>query len=141
MYVYRYYVVMFVLPTSHKPLEGCFDDDTFQLHQKDPDIVFQKKILFLGHMVNLGAVCPEVMQPYISWSTLRIFFFEIFQHDGTQQVEKGNLNVNIFIKILLLRKWEFSVLQNDILGKVEIHASEGNYKFCYGLNFYQAVEI
>ena len=48
MYVYRYYVVMFVLPTSHKPLEGYFNDETFYLHQKDPDIVSQKNLSFWG---------------------------------------------------------------------------------------------
>ena len=27
-------------------------------------IQFLKKFLFLGHMVNLGAVCAKIMQPY-----------------------------------------------------------------------------
>ena len=110
---------------------------------------YTKKILiqFLKNISLFGAYGKFRCSLSRSYATLYFlvysmdFFFEIFQHDGTQQVETGNFNVNIFIKILLLRKWEFRVLRNETLGKVEIHASEGNYKFCYGLNFYQLMGI
>ena len=40
------YVVMFVIPTSHNPLQGYFNGETLQLHQKVPDIVSQTISLF-----------------------------------------------------------------------------------------------
>ena len=54
------YVVMFVLPRYHNPQQRYFNNEAFQLIQKDPDIVSQE-ISLLEHMVNLGGVCPKIM--------------------------------------------------------------------------------
>ena len=56
---------MFVLPISHGSLYGYINDETIELHRKDPDTVSQKVCLF-GHMVNLGVVCIKIIQPYVS---------------------------------------------------------------------------
>ena len=78
---------------------------------------YTKKILiqFLKNISLFGAYGKFRCSLSRSYATLyflvysKDFFLKIFQHDGTQQVETGNFNVNIFIKILLLRKWEFRV--------------------------------
>ena len=65
--------------TSKSTLE-IFIDEAFYLYQKYLDIVSQK-FFFLEHMVNLGGVCPETVQFYVSWSALRIYLFiYLLQH-------------------------------------------------------------
>ena len=93
------YVVMFVLPRSHNPRQRYFNNEAFQLIQKDPDIVSQE-ISLLEHMVNFGGAFPKIMQPYFSQSVLRIFL-KTFYHD-TQ------------------------IYQISVHGQVEISSCEGN---------------
>ena len=94
------YVVMFVLPRSHNPRQRYFNNEAFQLIQKDPDVVSQE-IFLLEHMVKLGRGCPKIMQPYFSWSVLSIFL-KTFYHDDTQ------------------------IYQISVHGQVEISPYEGN---------------
>ena len=47
-----------VLLTSHSALQGYFNDEGFQLHQTDLDIVSQK-ILFLGPYGKIGCSLPQ----------------------------------------------------------------------------------
>ena len=63
-------------------------------------IYFPKKHPFLSHMVNFSAVCPKVMQPFISWSAVMIFY-ETLWHDEKQQIDKSNANVRQFSQEIL----------------------------------------
>ena len=90
------YVVMFVLPISHNLLQGYFNDEAYQLHQKDPDIVSQKNSLF-GAYSKFGQSFPRIMQPYVSWSVLKIFL-KIFYNDGSLWVDTVILTIVIFSK-------------------------------------------
>ena len=87
------FVVMFVLPRSHKPRQRYFNNKAFQLIQKDPDIVSQE-ISLLEHIVNLGGVCLIIMQP--SWSaTLSFMAFIIMM-------------IHKFTKLVFMGRWKFS---------------------------------
>ena len=50
-------------------------------------ILIVKKICLLGHMVNLRAVYPQIMKPYVSWSALKVFLLEDFR----MMVHKRNI--------------------------------------------------
>ena len=52
------YVVMFVLPRSHNPRQRYFNNEAFQLIQKDPDIVSQEISLF-GAYGKFGWSLPQ----------------------------------------------------------------------------------
>ena len=49
---------MFEMPTSQDPLEGFFNDDTFWLHQKYLNIVFQEMSLFVARG-KFGCSLPQ----------------------------------------------------------------------------------
>ena len=88
------YVVMFVLPRSHNPRQRYFNNEAFQLIQKDPDIVSQE-ISLLEHMVNLDGVCLEIMQPYFSWSATLSFMVFII------------MVIHKFTKLVFMGRWKF----------------------------------
>ena len=102
------YVVMFVLPTSHNPLQRYFNDEAYQLHQKDPDIVSQKLSLF-GAYGKFGWSLPPIYTSLYFMICPKdfFFFFEKFYHGGTQ------------------------IYQISAQGQVKILPCEGNSKFCY----------
>ena len=66
------YVVMFVLPRSHNPRQRYFNNEAFQLIQKDPDIVSQEISLF-GAYGKFGWSLPQ-----------KRIFFKTFYHDDAQ---------------------------------------------------------
>ena len=65
------YVVTFLLPISHNLLEEYFNDEVFQLHQKDPDIVSQKISLF-GAYGKLSSCWWERMRKFLAGAGLLI---------------------------------------------------------------------
>ena len=103
------YVVMFVLPRSDNPRQRCFNNEAFQLIQKDPNIVSQEISLF-GAYDKFGQSLPQ------NYETLFFMFgsnhfFKTFYHDDTQ------------------------IYQISVHGQVEVSACEGDCKFCYRINF------
>ena len=97
------YVVMFILLTSHNLLYGYINDKAIQLHQKEPFWTYGK----------FGSSLPQ------NYSTLcfMICCKDFFQHDGAQQVGKGNFTLSHFFpKILLWCKWEIQVFTKQCSG-------------------------
>ena len=89
------YVVMFVLPRSHNPRQRYFNNEAFQLIQKYPDIV-SREISLLEHMVNFCGAFPKIMQPYFSWSVLRIFFKTFYHHTQIYQISvHGQVEISL----------------------------------------------
>ena len=67
------YVVMFVLPRSHNPCQIYFNNEAFQLQQKDPDIVSQKNSLF-GAYDKLGSCSWQKMRKFLANAGLLILY-------------------------------------------------------------------
>ena len=84
------YVVMFVLPRSHNPCQRCFNNEAFQLIQKDRDIVSQEISLFRAYG-KFGWRLPQNYATLFFMICLRIFFkhFIMMIHRFTELVFMG----------------------------------------------------
>ena len=67
------YVVMFILPRSHNLCQRYVNNEVFQLHQKDPDIVSQNIFLF-GAYGKLGSCWWEKMRKFFASAGLLILY-------------------------------------------------------------------
>ena len=66
-----------VLLTSHNLLQGYFNDDSFQLHQKDPDIGSQKSSLFWAYG-KFGCSLSQIYASFYIMICSKDFCFFLF---------------------------------------------------------------
>ena len=88
------YVVMFVLPRSHNPRQRYFNNEAFQLIQKDPDIVSQEISLF-GAYGKFGWNFPQ------NYTTL--FFMICFKYFLKHFI----MMIHKFTKLVFMGRWKF----------------------------------